>query len=221
MIPIKTWFQFEQNTRWWHDWCEINNQEGITSSVRPTTCKHAGSCSYGWRSRACHLFWKYDIRIHHTRSGLTRWTGDWQKTRYYHCMSEPSKKYKDLSLEQFFYRVFVHTTFKKSKNGNSDDNDERDAVASNEHRVLIPKGMNCILRYLVDYDYAWGMLILHKPWSKGNTLNSILKDHKKIINTFLFMIDNKEVPSLVTFQYHTAIKYSRQKKTWNTCQTGP
>jgi hypothetical protein len=26
------------------------------------------------------------------------------------------------------------------------------------------------------------------------------------------MIDNKEVPSLVTFQYHTAIKYARQKK---------
>ncbi len=26
------------------------------------------------------------------------------------------------------------------------------------------------------------------------------------------MIDNKEVPSLVTFQYHTAMKYARQKK---------
>jgi hypothetical protein len=25
------------------------------------------------------------------------------------------KKYKDLSLEQFFYRVFINTTFKKSK----------------------------------------------------------------------------------------------------------
>jgi hypothetical protein len=42
-----------------------------------------------------------------------------------------TKKYKDLSLEQFFYHVFVNTTFKKSMNGDSDDNDERDVVANN------------------------------------------------------------------------------------------
>jgi hypothetical protein len=56
------------------------------------------------------------------------------------------------------------------------------------------------------------MLILHKAWSKDNTLNSILNDHQKTINTLLSMIDNKEVPSLVTFQYHTAMKYAHQKK---------
>jgi hypothetical protein len=56
------------------------------------------------------------------------------------------------------------------------------------------------------------MLVLHKAWSKDNTLNGILKDHQKNINTFLSMIDNKEVLSLVTFQYHTAMKYARQKK---------
>jgi hypothetical protein len=128
-------------------------------------------------------------------------------TVYQNC----SKKYKDLSLEQLFYRVFVNTTFKKSKNSNLDDNDERDAIANNEHHILVPKGMNCIPRYPVDYDYAQGMLVLHMTWSKDNTLNSILKDHKKTINTFLSMIDNKEVPSLVTFHYHTAMKYACQK----------
>jgi hypothetical protein len=122
------------------------------------------------------------------------------------------KKYKDLSLGQFFYRVFINPTFRKSKNGDSDDNEERDAVANNEHCILVPKGMTCIPRYPVDYDYARGMLVLHKAWSKENTLNSILKDHQKTINTFSSMIDNKEVPSLVTFQYHTAMKYARQKK---------
>jgi hypothetical protein len=101
------------------------------------------------------------------------------------------QKNKDLSLEQFFYRIFINTTFRKSKNSDSDDNDERDAVANNEHSILVPKGMNCIPRYPVDYDYARGMLILHKVWSKDNTLNSILKDHQKTINTFLTMIDNK------------------------------
>ncbi len=72
-----------------------------------------------------------------------------------------SKKYKDLSLEQFFYHVFVNTTFKKSKNGDLSDNYERDAVANIEHCILVPKGMNCIPRYPVDYDNAQGMLILH------------------------------------------------------------
>ncbi len=192
-------FLFKQNTRWWHDWGENNHQEGTTSSGRPPACKHAGICSYGWWTRACHLFWQHDICIHHTRTGLKRWTGDWQKTRYYHGILKPSKKYKDLSLEQFFYRLFINTTFRKSKNSDSDDNDERDAIANNEHRILVPKGMICIPRHPVDYDYAWGMLVLHKAWSKNNTLNSILKDYQKTINTFLSMIDNKEVPSLVTF----------------------
>ena len=56
------------------------------------------------------------------------------------------------------------------------------------------------------------MLILHKPWSKDNTLTSILKDHQKTIITFLSMIIKKVIPSSVTFQYHTAMKYARQKK---------
>jgi hypothetical protein len=132
--------------------------------------------------------------------------------RYYHGTSKPSKKYKDLSLEQLFYGVFINTTFRKSKKGDSDENDESDAVANNEHRILVPKGMNSIQRYPNDYDYARGMFILHKAWSKDNTLNSILKDHQKTINTFLSMMDNKEGPSLVTFKYHTAKKYARQKK---------
>jgi hypothetical protein len=81
------------------------------------------------------------------------------------------------------------------------NNDERDSVANNEHCILVPKGMNRIPRCPVDYDYALRrMLVLHKTWSKDNTLNSILKDHQKTINTFLSMIDNKEVPFLVTFQ---------------------
>jgi hypothetical protein len=74
------------------------------------------------------------------------------------------------------------------------------------------QGYELHTKYPIDYDYARGMLVLHKAWSKDNTLNSILKDHQKTINTFLSMIDNKEVPSLVTFQYHTAMKYARQKK---------
>jgi hypothetical protein len=119
------------------------------------------------------------------------------------------KQFHDLSLEQYFYRVFSRNTFKQTKNDELNEDADEDAVTSNEHRILVPKGMNCTPKYPVDFAYARGM---HKPWSKDNTLTSILKDHQKTISTFLSMIDKKEVPSSVTFQYHTAMKYARQKK---------
>jgi hypothetical protein len=56
------------------------------------------------------------------------------------------------------------------------------------------------------------MLIMHKAWNKHNTLEHILNNKTATIDTFLRMIDRKEVPSSVTFQYLTTIKYARQKK---------
>jgi hypothetical protein len=122
------------------------------------------------------------------------------------------KQFHNLPLEQYFYRVFSRNTFKQTKNDEINEDADKDAVTSNEHHILVPKGMNCAPKYPVDFAYARGMLILHKPWSKYNTLTSILKDHQKTINTFLSMIDKKEVPSSIAFQYHTAMKYARQKK---------
>ena len=122
------------------------------------------------------------------------------------------QQFHDLSLEQYFYRVFSRNTFKQTEKDELNEEADEDAVTSNEHRILVPKGMNCTPKYPVDFAYARGMLILHKPWSKDNTLTSILKDQQKTISTFLSMIDKKEVPSSVTFQYHTAMKYARQKK---------
>ncbi len=108
--------------------------------------------------------------------------------------------------------MFSHNTFKQTKKNEFNEDTDEDAVTSNGHRILVPKGMNCTPKYPVDFSYAQGMLILHKPWSRDNTLTSILKDHQKTINTFFTMIDKKEVPSSVTFQYHTAMKYAQQKK---------
>jgi hypothetical protein len=72
--------------------------------------------------------------------------------------------------------------------------------------------MNCMPRYPVDYAYARGMLIMHKPWNKHNTLEHILNNKTATTDTFLRMIDRKEVPSSVTFQYLTAMKHARRKK---------
>ncbi len=76
--------------------------------------------------------------------------------------------------------------------------------------------MNCTPRYPVDYAYAQGMLIMHKPWNKHNTLEHILDNKMATIDTFLKMIERKEVPSSVMLQNLTAMKYARQKNL-NTC----
>jgi hypothetical protein len=85
------------------------------------------------------------------------------------------QKYNQLTLDQFFYQVLIQITFsKKNKDNSVDDNDDnhvQDVLASNQHHQFsLPKGMNCTPRYQVDYAYAQGMLIIHKPWNKHNTL---------------------------------------------------
>jgi hypothetical protein len=71
--------------------------------------------------------------------------------------------------------VLLQSTFnEKNKDQSNDDNDDnhvQDVLASsNQHQLLVSKGMNCTPRYQVDYAYAQGMLIMHKPWNKHNTL---------------------------------------------------
>jgi hypothetical protein len=68
----------------------------------------------------------------------------------------------------------------------------------------MPKGMNCKPRYPVDYDYAKGMLIMHKPWNKNDTLDKLFKDKERRINEQSY----KEVPTSVQAQLLTAQKYS-------------
>jgi hypothetical protein len=85
-----------------------------------------------------------------------------------------SCKYNPFTLKQFFYQVLIQSTFNnKNKDRSNDDNDDnnvQDVLASNQHQFLVPKGINCTPRYRVDYAYAQGMLIMHKPWNKHNTL---------------------------------------------------
>jgi hypothetical protein len=77
------------------------------------------------------------------------------------------QKYNQLTLDQFFYQVFIQSTFiEKNKDHSNDDNDDnhvQDVLASNQHQLLVPKGMKCTPRYQVDYAYAQGMLVMHKP----------------------------------------------------------
>jgi hypothetical protein len=114
------------------------------------------------------------------------------------------RKYHYMSLEKYFYKVFCHETFTR-------DNE----VERTKHRMLIPKGMNCRPRYPIDYNYAKGMLVLHKPWHKGKNFKKLLKifrNKDKTIETFKKMIEKKQLPTSVIAQYICAMKYAHQKK---------
>ncbi len=69
-----------------------------------------------------------------------------------------------ITLDQFFYQVLIQSTFnKRNKDNSNDDNDDnhvQDVLASNQHQLLVPKGMKCTPRYQVYYAYAQGMLIM-------------------------------------------------------------
>ena len=106
------------------------------------------------------------------------------------------KELNGLSLEEFFYQHFCKETFDDGK----------------ENRILLAQGLNYKPSYPVDYSYARGIILLHKPWGRDNSLQQLLNDKEKTIKEFLRMIDNKEVPSNVVTQYHLAIKYSQQAK---------
>ncbi len=84
------------------------------------------------------------------------------------------QKHNQLTLDQFFYQVLIQSTFnKKNKDNSNDDNYDnhvQDVLASNQHQLLVPKGMKCAPRCHDDYAYAQGMLIMHKPWNKHYTL---------------------------------------------------
>jgi hypothetical protein len=92
------------------------------------------------------------------------------------------KKHYHYSLEQYFCSVFIQSTFKK---GDDNTNTQETNIDPDQHRIFIPKGMNCKLQYPVDYDYARGMLIMHKPRHKNMTLNGLLKNKQNTINEFL------------------------------------
>ena len=147
---------------------------------------------------------------------LTCYTFSFTSTKQNTLYIKTDIKNIQLTLDQFFYQVLIQSTFnEKNKDNSNDDNDDnhvQDVLASNQHQLLVPKRMNCTPRYQVDYAYAQGMLIMHKPWNKHNRLEHILDNKAATIDMFLRMIDRKEVPLSVTFQYLTAMKHAQQKK---------
>ena len=113
-----------------------------------------------------------------------------------------SKNLADISLDEYFYSHFCREVLKEKS--------DRTDVTKN--RILLPTGQNCKPRYPVTYNYAKGVLIQHRPWSKEKPLTKILKSSAKTIYTFKRMMDKGQFPTCVRNQYILAMKYSRQAK---------
>ena len=109
------------------------------------------------------------------------------------------EKYSTLSLDEYFYQVWCNKDFMK-------DPDSERIV----NRILLPKGLNCRPRYPIDYDYARGMLLLHKPWSFKNPLCT--RNKQQTIDTFKRMLDTRVVPTNVLTEYQRAVKYAHEKR---------
>jgi 6-pyruvoyl-tetrahydropterin synthase len=111
-------------------------------------------------------------------------------------------KYSHMSLDEYFYQVLCREVL----------NEKEDVTDRTKHRILLPVGQNCKPRYPVTYEYAKGILIQYKPWTKDQPLTKLLTSRDKTIQTFKRMLDRKQFPSCVTSQYILAMKYSRQCK---------
>ena len=112
------------------------------------------------------------------------------------------KQFEHLSMDEYFYKHFCRYVLKE----------KGDDTEATKNRILLPVGQNCKPRYPVTYEYAKGVLIQYKPWSKDKPLTNILKSRIRTIRTFKRMIDKRQFPSCVRNQYILAMKYSKQAK---------
>ncbi len=57
----------------------------------------------------------------------------------------------------------------------------------------------------MDYDYAKGMLVMHKLWSKRKPLTDLLNDKEATVNTFLHMIERNKMPLYALLEFHHVV----------------
>lgn len=104
----------------------------------------------------------------------------------------------DLSLHRWFYDVYCKNQYMTTQ--------------GERGRILVGKGLNCKPRYPVDYNYARGMILMHKPWNKKKTHYDLLRDKRRTKRMFHTMVEEHEFPSAVIAQYICAVKYTQQRR---------
>jgi len=112
-----------------------------------------------------------------------------------------------LSLSQYFYKVWCKKEFYKD----SDTNRKM-------KRILLPQGLNCKPCHPINFDYARGMLIMHKPWCFDKPLN--FRNKQATIDEFKIMLQNRDVPTSVWTEYMRAVHYSQVRRIELIVRTG-
>ena len=77
-------------------------------------------------------------------------------------------------------------------------------------RILLYSGLNCRPCHPIDFNYAWGMLIMQKPWSVHKPLDT--RNKQATIDEFKMMLEEKKVPSNVWTEYMRAVRYVQEKR---------
>ena len=88
---------------------------------------------------------------------------DKKKTDVVTMYQNRSKELAILSIDDYFYKYFCREVLK----------DTNDTIGVNKSRILLPVGQNCKPCYPVTYEYAEGVLIQYKPWSKDKTTDKV------------------------------------------------
>ena len=109
-----------------------------------------------------------------------------------------------LSLERYFYNIFCRKTF-MSKNNKTRFN----------NRMIVPQGLKCKPHHPVNYDYAHGMIIMHKPWNKSDTHKVLINNRTDTIQAFHGMVSNNEVPTSVVVQYILVVTCTDKRRIEN------
>ena len=112
------------------------------------------------------------------------------------------KKYENMSLDQYFYQVWCKKSFMKK----CYDEDSGRPL----NRILIGKGLNCKPVYPISFEYARGMILLHKPWSFKKPAFPQKPNKQQTIDIFKQMLHNKTVPTSVIMEYLRAVRYSTE-----------
>ena len=115
------------------------------------------------------------------------------------CLSRYAhrKEHMDMSLYRYFYQKYVPDIDRKIQN-----------KEYYKQPILNGLGMNYKAVHPITFEYARGLLILYRPWSKASYLD--FRDKQKIIDDAKQMLEKRLVPFNVYAEYHRAQNKHKQ-----------
>jgi len=115
------------------------------------------------------------------------------------CVTQYANRteHMEMGLARYFYSIYIP------------DRDENTQHAKDYKKpILNALGMNYRPTHPITFEYARGLLILYKPWSKTHFLD--LRDRDAVIDIATDMIFQRKVPLNVISEYYRAVNKKKQ-----------